>query len=86
MRDKFIPRKSYTDKICNILKKNGIKYQAEVESSGSSDGGYLQKTPYQIDWGFVGIPEKGNHSSQEKVSVHDVKEMVKTYEILMREL
>jgi putative aminopeptidase FrvX len=44
MRDKFIPRKSYTDKICNILKKNGIKYRAMevicrkplIQSTGAS--------------------------------------------------
>ncbi len=86
LRDKFIPRKSYINNICNILKNNEIVYQSEVESSGSSDGGYLQRTPFPIDWCFVGIPEENNHSNHEKVSVHDVYEMVKTYEILMREL
>ena len=86
LRDKYIPRKSYVDKICNILQDNDIEFQSEVEASGSSDGGYLQKTPFPIDWCFIGIPEENNHSNHEKVSIYDVKEMVRTYKILMEEL
>ncbi len=86
LRDKYIPRKFYTDKICNILKKNKIKFQLEVESYGSSDGGYLQKSAEPIDWCFIGVAEENNHSSQEKVSLNDIKSMLKTYEVLIKEL
>lgn len=86
LRDKYIPRKIFVDKVLNILNDNKIKYQSEVESSGSSDGGYLQKSAYPIDWCFIGVPEEGNHSCQEKVSVIDVIMLQKTYELLMREL
>lgn len=86
LRDKYIPRKIFVDKIRNILNINKLKYQLEVESLGSSDGGYLQKSAYPIDWCFIGVPEEGNHSSQEKVNVKDVISMQKTYELLMREL
>jgi len=86
LRDKFIPRKSYIDKICEILKSKNVQFQSEVESSGSSDGGYLQRTSYPIDWCFIGVPEENNHSDHEKVSVSDVSEMVNAYKILMCEL
>lgn len=86
LRDKFIPRKTFVDKICSILNDNNIIYQSEVESSGSSDGGYLQRTSYPIDWCFIGIPEENNHSNHEKVSTSDVNEMVETYKIVMSEL
>jgi len=86
LRDKFIPRKLFLDRTCNILKDKHVIFQGEVESSGSSDGGYLHRTSYPIDWCFIGIPEEGNHTNHEKVSVHDVKEMLKTYKILMNEL
>jgi len=86
LRDKYIPQKIFVDKICKILNNKNIIFQSEVESSGSSDGGYLQKSAYPIDWCFVGIPEKNNHSNQEKVSVNDVKAMLTTYELLMNEL
>jgi putative aminopeptidase FrvX len=86
LRDKFIPRKSFIDKICCVLQNHNISFQCEVESSGSSDGGYLQRTSYPIDWCFIGIPEEGNHSNKEKVSLYDVSEMLKTYKILMNDL
>lgn len=86
LRDKYIPRKFYTDKICNILKRNKIKFQLEVESSGSSDGGYLQKCAEPIDWCFIGVAEENNHSNLEKVNISDVNSMLKTYELLIKEL
>jgi putative aminopeptidase FrvX len=86
LRDKLIPRRSYVNRICSILEKNNISFQKEVESSGSSDGAYLQRCPFPIDWCFVGIPEEGSHSSGERASVSDVEQMVKVYKILMNEL
>ncbi len=86
LRDKYIPRKFYVDKICNILQNNKIKFQLEVESFGSSDGGYIQKCAEPIDWCFIGVAEENNHSSQEKVSLTDIKSMLKTYEVLIKEL
>ena len=86
LRDKYIPRKLFLDKVTCILKNNKLKFQREVESSGSSDGGYLQRTSYPIDWCFIGISEKGNHSNAEKVSIKDVNEMLNAYKILMNEL
>ena len=86
MRDSGIPRKSYVRKIIDIATTNKIKFQLEVEDSGGSDGNGLQKSSYPFDWCFIGAPEDYVHTSNEKVHKGDVAEMVKLYEVLMKEL
>lgn len=86
LRDKMIPRKKFLNRIVEIAKRNNINYQLEVESSGSSDGGYIQKSPYPIDWCFIGIACKNIHSTNEKVNKADIIETDKLYRILMKEL
>ena len=86
LRDSGIPRKKYINRIIEIAKKNNIKFQLEVEKSGGSDGNEIQKSPYPIDWCFIGAAEQNVHSPDEKVNKKDIKEMVKLYKILMKEL
>jgi len=86
MRDSGIPRKSYVRKIIDIATKNKIKFQLEVEDSGGSDGNGLQKSSYPLDWCFIGAPEDHVHTPDEKVHKGDITEMVKLYEVLMKEL
>ena len=86
MRDSGIPRKSYVRKIIDIATKNNIKFQLEVEDAGGSDGNGLQKSSYPFDWCFVGAPEDNVHTPDEKVHKDDITEMVKLYEVLMKEL
>ena len=86
LRDSGIPRKSYVRKVVNIAKQNSIKFQLEVEVAGGSDGNALQKSPYPFDWCFVGAPEDHVHTPDEKVHKEDIREMVKLYEVLMKEL
>jgi len=86
MRDSGIPRKSYVRKIIDIATRNKIKFQLEVEDSGGSDGNGLQKSSYPFDWCFIGAPENHVHTPDEKVHKVDVAEMVKLYEVLMKEL
>lgn len=86
MRDKSIPRRSYLNKIINIAEKYNIQYQLEVESTGGSDGSYLQRSDLPIDWCFVGAPENNAHSPQERVFISDIEEMIKFYMVLMKEL
>jgi len=86
LRDSGIPRKSYVRKIIDIATKNKSKFQLEVEDSGGSDGNGLQKSSYPFDWCFVGAPEDNVHTPDEKVHKGDVAEMVKLYEVLMKEL
>ncbi|MBZ0245205.1 MAG: M20/M25/M40 family metallo-hydrolase [Cyclobacteriaceae bacterium] len=86
MRDKNIPRRSYVDHIIALAKKSKVEYQLEVEGSGSSDGGELQRSPVPFDWCFVGAPSQDPHSPHEKVHKSDISAMIKLYQYLMKEL
>ena len=86
LRDSGIPRKKFFNKIIDLAKKNNISYQLEVESSGGSDGNEIQKSPFPIDWCFIGAAEQNVHSPKEKVHKDDIKSMVEIYEMLMKEL
>ena len=67
MRDYGLPRRSYLNRILELATKSGIKFQLEVESDGSSDGGMLQKSSSLWDWCFIGAPEMNMHTPNEKV-------------------
>jgi putative aminopeptidase FrvX len=86
MRDSGIPRRVYVNKIRKILDDNQVNYQVEVESSGGSDGNEIQKSPYPIDWCFIGAPEDFVHSPDEKVHNADIGSMLRAYKILMEKL
>lgn len=86
LRDRGIPRRSFVNKIVEIAKASGIPYQLEVEGAGSSDGGYLQASPYPFDWCFVGAPENNVHSPDEIVHKKDIASMWKLYQVLMEKL
>lgn len=86
MRDRGIPRRSYVNKIIELAKASGLKYQLEVEGAGGSDGKELQSSPYPFDWCFVGTPEDHVHSPNEKVHKADIAAMVGLYEYLMKYL
>lgn len=86
IRDSGLPRKSYVDKIRFILDKNKLPYQCEVEGSGGSDGNEIQKSPYPVDWCFIGAAEDFVHSPDEKVHKGDINSMLEAYKILMKEL
>lgn len=86
IRDSGIPRRRYVNRIRKILDSHKFKYQTEVESHGGSDGNDIQKSPYPIDWCFIGAPEDFVHSPDEKVHKKDIVSMEKAYKILMQEL
>ncbi len=86
MRDKNIPRLSYLNKIITIAEKHKVKFQLEVEGSGSSDGGEIQRSPYPIDWCFVGPPSQDPHTPHEKVHKNDIASFLSFYSLLMKEL
>ena len=86
LRDRNIPRRSFVNQIIAIAEKNKIHYQLEVEGSGSSDGGELQRGPLSIDWCFVGAPEHGAHTPHEKVHKKDIEAMIDIYKVLMTKL
>lgn len=86
MRDSGIPRRSYIDKIIGLTKDSGIDFQLEVESAGGSDGNALQKSPFPIDWCFIGAPEDNVHMPTEKAHKYDIECMHKLYTYLMKNL
>ena len=86
LRDKFIPRKAFLDKVVNLAKKSGIPYQLEVEAIGGSDGREIQFSPYAIDWCFIGAPEDNVHSPNEKVALQDLEAMIDLYRFLLANL
>lgn len=85
-RDSGIPRKIYLNKIIEIAHKSTIPVQYEVESSGGSDGNSIQRSPYPIDWCFIGAPEDHVHSPNEKVHKKDIQSMLDIYSLLMEKL
>ena len=84
LRDSGIPRRSFVNRIIKLAKESNIDFQLEVESSGGSDGNEIQKSPYPIDWCFIGAPEQNVHSPKEKVHKKDIQSMVDFYNYLMR--
>ena len=86
LRDRGIPRKKYVEQIVEIAKKHNIKFQFEVERTGGSDGTAIQKTPYPVNWCFIGPPEDYMHSPDEYVNKNDISETIKFYKILMKQL
>jgi putative aminopeptidase FrvX len=86
LRDSGLPRKSYIDKIKQLALESGFPVQFEVEGSGGSDGNEIQKSPYPVDWCFVGAPENNVHSPTELVHKADIDSMIKLYEYLMVKL
>ena len=86
MRDSSVPRKSYLNRIIELAKKSGVKFQLEVESAGGSDGSMLQKSDLPFDWLFIGAPEDFVHSPDEKVAKADIRSMLEIYQYLMKHL
>lgn len=86
IRDKFIPRKKFVDKVIRLARESGIPFQLEVEEYGGSDGREVQFSPYAIDWCFIGAPEDNVHTPDEKVSLADLKSMLEIYPYLMERL
>lgn len=86
IRDRNIPRRKFVDKVIAIARKHKISFQLEVEGTGSSDGGELQRTLHAFDWCFVGAPEQGPHTPREKVHKNDIKSMIELYTCLMKDL
>ena len=86
LRDSGLPRRSYVNRIIEIAKKSKVSFQLEVEATGGSDGNVLNRSPYPMDWCFVGAPEDFVHSPNEKVHKADITAMVDLYKTLMKKM
>jgi putative aminopeptidase FrvX len=86
IRDKFVPRKKFINRVIELAERSGIPYQLEVEQYGGSDGREVQFSPYAIDWCFIGAPEDNVHTPDEKVSLFDLDAMINMYQYLLKNL
>lgn len=86
LRDSGIPRRSFVNRIVDLAKSSKVDFQLEVEAAGGSDGSEIQKSPFPIDWCFIGAPEKHVHSPDEWVNKEDIKSMIDLYGYLMKHL
>jgi putative aminopeptidase FrvX len=86
IRDRYIPRRKFIDRVIALATESKIPFQLEVESSGGSDGREIQFSPYPIDWCFVGAAEENVHSPDEKVSLADLESMIEMHQYLMKHL
>lgn len=86
LRDSGIPRRTYINRILEIVKSSKVPYQLEVEATGGSDGNSLQQSPYPFDWCFIGAPSDNVHTPDERVHKKDIVSMTKLYKLLMEKL
>jgi len=65
LKDRFLPPERFIKEVKTMLNNGNIPFQLEIEDYGSSDGAYIHRSPYPIDWCFLGITCKNNHSHRE---------------------
>lgn len=83
LKDNYLPSRRWVEEIKMLLKQHQLPIQLEVADFGSSDGAYISKSPYPIDWCFLGIACDNYHSPNEKVSQKDVATMKKALTLMM---
>ena len=86
LRDRNIPRRNFVNRVIAVAETHNVDYQLEVEGTGSSDGGELQRSPYPFDWCFVGAPHQHPHTPHEQADKKDIQSMIALYHHLMKEL
>jgi putative aminopeptidase FrvX len=79
LRDQYVPRRRFLDQILELADRSGIPYQREIESSGSSDGGAIERSGVPMDWCFIGAPEEAPHTPAEVVNFSDLEAMAALY-------
>lgn len=75
LRDRFVPRQRFLNCVLALAEASGIPFQREIESSGGSDGGSIERSGVPMEWVFVGAPEKKPHTSRERVTISDLRGM-----------
>jgi putative aminopeptidase FrvX len=83
LRDRFIPRRAFIDRVISIAEGSQVPFQLEVEGAGGSDGAELQRAAAPWDWCFVGAPETDAHTPDEKVMKVDIDSMLALYRALI---
>jgi putative aminopeptidase FrvX len=83
LRDSYIPRKQFLNRVLQLADNSTVTYQKEVEGSGGSDGSELQRSPYPFDWCFIGAPIKDAHTPYETLEKTDLQDLIKLYKYLL---
>jgi putative aminopeptidase FrvX len=83
LRDQFVPRQRFLDEIVALAGQSGLPYQIEIESGGSSDGGFVERSGLPMDWCFIGAPEEASHTPEEVVNFSDLEAMADLYVYLI---
>lgn len=82
-RDRYMPRQRFLEEVLRQAKASGIPFQHEVERAGGSDGSYVERSTYPIDWVFIGAPQKRSHTVREQCAVEDLEQMRALYAYLV---
>jgi putative aminopeptidase FrvX len=83
VRDQYVPPQRFLDEIVSLASRSGIPHQLEIESSGSSDGGAVERSGVPMDWCFVGAAEEASHTPDEVVNASDLEAMTALYVYLI---
>ena len=75
LRDNSLPRRRFLAQVLALAEESGQPFQREIESSGGSDGGAIDRSGVPIDWVFIGAPEKAPHTAKERVHLADLQSM-----------
>ena len=75
LRDSSVPRQSYLSQVLALTEASGLPFQREIETHGGSDGAGIDRSGVLMDWVFIGAPEKGPHTSRERVHTGDLQNM-----------
>jgi putative aminopeptidase FrvX len=82
-RDRYIPRQRFLDEVLAAAAAWGGPWQREVESSGGSDGSWIERSTFPIDWVFIGAPQKRSHTPREECAISDLQAMADLYAYLV---
>lgn len=70
-----MPRQRFLNRVLALAETSGVPFQREIESSGGSDGAYIERSGVPMEWAFVGAPERKPHTSQERIAISDLRGM-----------
>ena len=82
-RDRYMPRQRFLEHVLRLTERSGVPFQHEVEREGGSDGAYVERSTYPIDWVFIGAPQKRSHTVREQCSIRDLEQMRALYAYLV---
>jgi len=85
-RDRNIPRRSYVNKIIDLVKKSDHHYQFEAQDKGGNDGGDLIMSSTPFDWCQIGVPIAKYHSPRERADKSDIANAIKLYKYLLKRI